>query len=68
MNEVALGTERCRLAVVVAAAAGANYADARFVDLASKHLAVRTGEVESIRQPSSSGIGVRVIAGNLTGH
>ncbi len=67
MNDVALGREGCRLAVVVATAAGATYADARVVDLVSEHLAVRNGDVEGVRQPSSSGIGVRVIAGGRWG-
>jgi TldD protein len=67
MNEEALGRERCRLAVEVATAAGATYTDARVVDLASEHLAVRNGAVEGVRQPASSGLGVRVIAGGRWG-
>ena len=67
MDEDAMGTQRCRLAVEVATAAGATYADARVVGLASEHLAVRNGEVEGVHQPASTGLGVRVIAGGRWG-
>lgn len=54
-------------AVEVATAAGATYADARLVDLASEHLAARDGAVEAVLQPASAGMGVRVIAGGCWG-
>ncbi len=50
-----------RRAVEVALAAGATYADARFLDLDEEHLAVRNGEVEGVGVSSSAGVGVRVV-------
>lgn len=67
INDDAMGRERCRRAVAVAAAAGATYADARIVDLAAEHLAVRNGKVEGVQQSASTGLGVRVIAGGRWG-
>lgn len=61
MNAHAMGRQGCRLAVEVAAAAGASYADGRFVELASEHLVVRDARVEGVAQPTSSGLGVRVL-------
>ena len=49
-------------AVEVALAAGATYADARYVDLASERLSVRNGVVDGVRQSGSAGIGIRVVA------
>ncbi len=57
----AMGQELCRRAVDVALAAGADYADARLVDLESEHLAVRDGNVVGVGQTASAGVGVRVV-------
>ena len=57
----AMGREGCRLAVETATAAGATYADGRFVDLASEHLMVRDGRVEGSAHPTSAGLGIRVL-------
>ncbi|CAN5517733.1 hypothetical protein BH18ACT1_BH18ACT1_15540 [soil metagenome] len=54
-------------AVAVATDAGATYADARVLDLASEALRVRNGQVEGVRQSSSAGIGIRVIADGCWG-
>jgi TldD protein len=50
-----------RRAVAVAVAAGADYADARMLDLDEEHLAVRNGEVDGVGLSSSAGVGVRVL-------
>ncbi len=61
MNDFPMSSELCRRAVDVALAAGATYADARFVELESEHLAVRNAEVVGVGQHASAGIGVRVV-------
>ncbi len=50
-----------RRALDVALAAGASYADARFLDLDEEHLAVRNGEVEGVDVSPSAGVGVRIV-------
>jgi TldD protein len=54
-------------AVDQAGAAGADYADARFVREESESVTVRNQEVEGIDRGTSTGLGIRVLAGGYWG-
>src|SRR5436305_5949596 len=54
-------------AVDEARAAGADYADARFVREEHESIAVRNQEVEGIDRGSSTGVGIRVLVGGYWG-
>jgi TldD protein len=56
-----------RLAVETAKAAGAAYADARYVSTRSERCSTRNGLVEALTSSESRGIGVRVIVGGAWG-
>ena len=51
----------------MATAAGAGYADARAVTRRAQHVATKNGEVESVSDGETEGIGVRVLVGGAWG-
>jgi TldD protein len=57
----------CEHAVDVATGSGAPYADARAVSRRSQHVAAKNGEVDSVSDGESEGIGVRVLVGGAWG-
>lgn len=59
--------ELAPLAVQVAKAAGADYADARFVRQREEQVHVKNGAVTGLSASRSQGIGIRVIAGGAWG-
>jgi TldD protein len=59
--------ELCGTAVDAALAAGAEYADARAILRRTQDIATKNGEVESIADGESEGIGVRVLVGGAWG-
>ena len=59
--------ELAKRAVEAARAAGADYADARYVREETESLTVRNQEMEGIDRTSSEGLGVRVLAGGRWG-
>ena len=59
--------ELCGIAVDAALAAGAEYADARAILRRTQDIATKNGEVESIADGESEGIGVRVLVGGAWG-
>ena len=59
--------ELCGTAVDAALAAGAAYADARAILRRTQDIATKNGEVESIADGESEGIGVRVLVGGAWG-
>ncbi|HYM63748.1 MAG TPA: TldD/PmbA family protein [Gaiellaceae bacterium] len=59
--------ELCGTAVDAALAAGAEYADARAILRRTQDIATKNGEVESISDGESEGIGVRVLVGGAWG-
>ncbi|HVB32937.1 MAG TPA: TldD/PmbA family protein [Patescibacteria group bacterium] len=59
--------EWANLALDTAAARGAEYADARVIDLRERELSTKNGEVGTLIESESFGIGVRVIAGGAWG-
>jgi TldD protein len=59
--------ELCGTAVDAALAAGADYADARAILRRTQDIATKNGEVESIADGESEGIGVRVLVGGAWG-
>src|SRR5262245_50941895 len=54
--------ELCRLALDAALAAGASYADIRVADYRTQSMRTREARVISVRDDTSRGFGVRVIA------
>jgi TldD protein len=54
-------------AVEAALAAGAEYADARFVDGRAEYLEVMNGKVRSVDRAESAGVGVRALIGSSWG-
>jgi TldD protein len=54
-------------AVDAAIAAGAGYADARAVERRTQHVSTRNGQVETVDDSESAGIGVRVLVGGAWG-
>jgi TldD protein len=54
-------------AVAAALAAGARYADARLVDRRHEHLTARDGDLRSVAQSTSAGLGVRALVGSSWG-
>src|SRR5438270_3893107 len=54
-------------AVAAALAAGARYADARLVDRRHEHLTARDGDLRSLSQTTSAGLGVRALVGSSWG-
>lgn len=68
MNELeATFGEIAQRGVDIAIGHGATYADARVLDMVDEHCSVRDGEVEGVRQSTSIGIGIRVIADGCWG-
>jgi TldD protein len=59
--------ELCGEAIDVATAAGAGYADARAVTRRAQHVATKNGEVESVSDAETEGIGVRVLVNGAWG-
>jgi TldD protein len=59
--------ELCGEAIDVATAAGAGYADARAVTRRAQHVATKNGEVESVSDGETEGIGVRVLVDGAWG-
>jgi TldD protein len=57
----------CELAVDVAAGSGAGYADARAVSRRVQHVATKNGDVETVADGESEGIGVRVLVDGAWG-
>jgi TldD protein len=57
----------CRLALEAATAAGATYADARYVSRLEERVETKNGTVEGLASSSDRGIGVRVIADGAWG-
>jgi TldD protein len=57
----------CLRAVDAAAGAGASYADARVVERRAQHVATRNGNVETVDDSESAGIGVRVLVDGAWG-
>jgi TldD protein len=57
----------CDRAVDAATAAGAGYADVRVVEQRSQSVATRNGNVETVDDSESAGIGVRVLVGGAWG-
>ena len=55
--------ELCGEAIDAATAGGAGYADARAVTRRAQHVATKNGEVESVSDGETEGIGVRVLEG-----
>jgi len=51
-------------AVQAALGAGARYADARVMHRRNESMSARNGEIESLNQDASSGIGVRALVGS----
>ena len=62
-----LEDSRLRSAVEWAAAHGASYADARYVERESESVAVKDGQVEGTDRDSDRGVGLRVIANGAWG-
>src|SRR4029453_11446872 len=62
----ALGAELVD-ALDAAAAGGAGYADARAVTRRAQHVATKNGEVESVSDGETEGVGVRVLVGGAWG-
>src|SRR5438477_10270074 len=54
-------------AVEAAAAAGAGYADARFVEEDTETLTVRNQEMEGVDRSRSTGVGIRVLVDGYLG-
>jgi TldD protein len=54
-------------AVEAALAAGARYADARLVDRRHESMTARDGDVRSLSQTTSAGLGVRALVGSSWG-
>src|SRR3954462_3211060 len=54
-------------AVAAALAAGARYADARLVDRRHESLTARDGDLRSLTQTTSAGLGVRALVGSSWG-
>src|SRR4051794_32480257 len=54
-------------AVDAALAAGARYADARLVDRRHESMPARDGDVRSLTQTTSAGLGVRALVGSSWG-
>jgi TldD protein len=59
--------ELCGEAIEVATAAGAGYADARAVTRRAQHVATKNGEVESVSDGETEGVGVRVLVDGAWG-
>jgi TldD protein len=59
--------ERCGQAIDVALGSGAAYADARAVTRRVQHVATKNGEVESVSDGETEGIGVRVLVDGAWG-
>ena len=57
----------CREALDAAAAAGAEYADARAIVRRTQSIATRNGQVETVNDAESEGIGVRVLVAGAWG-
>ncbi len=57
----------CRLALEAATAAGASYADARFVAQREERLETKNGTVEGLTSTDNRGLGIRVIADGAWG-
>jgi TldD protein len=57
----------CRLALEAATAAGASYADARYVSSRAERVETKNGTVEGLSSSQSRGIGIRVIADGAWG-
>jgi TldD protein len=62
-----LEDSRLRNAVEWAAAHGASYADARYVERESETVAVKDGQIEGVDRDADRGVGVRVIANGAWG-
>jgi TldD protein len=59
--------ELCGEAIDAATAAGAGYADARAVTRRVQHVATKNGEVESVSEGETEGVGVRVLVDGAWG-
>ena len=59
--------ELCGEAIDAATATGAGYADARAVTRRAQHVATKNGEVESVSDGETEGIGVRVLVDGAWG-
>jgi TldD protein len=59
--------ELCGQAIDVATGSGAGYADARAVTRRAQHVATKNGEVESVSDGETEGIGVRVLVDGAWG-
>jgi TldD protein len=57
----------CELAIDVAVGSGAGYADARAITRRVQHVATKNGEVETVADGESEGIGVRVLVNGAWG-
>jgi TldD protein len=57
----------CENAVEAALAAGAGYADARAVERREQSISTRNGQVETVDDSESAGVGVRVLVGGAWG-
>jgi TldD protein len=57
----------CREALDAAAAAGAEYADARAIVRRTQSVATKNGQVETVHDAESEGVGVRVLVGGAWG-
>src|ERR1700683_2512366 len=55
------------LALDTAKRRGASYADARVMDIRHRDIAVKNGEVGTLAESESLGIGIRVVAGGAWG-
>jgi TldD protein len=59
--------ELCGKAIDAATAGGAGYADARAVTRRAQHVATKNGEVESVSEGETEGVGVRVLVDGAWG-
>src|SRR3954469_5378168 len=71
-NDIPLAVESAAFdaaaaAVAAALAAGARYADARLVDRRHEGLTARDGDLRSLTQTTSAGLGVRALVGSSWG-